>query len=117
IGGKGGVGSSMVAHNVAWAIGGDLANEVVIADLDLAFGTAGLDFNQDPAQGIADAVNSPERLDDVLLDRLLSRCSERLSVLAAPATLDRTYDFGETAFDQVIEVAQAGVPSLVLDLP
>ena len=41
VGGKGGVGSSMVAHNVAWAIARDFKNDVVVADLDLAFGTAG----------------------------------------------------------------------------
>ena len=49
---------------------------MVIADLDLPFGTAGLDFNQDPIQGIADALATPDRLDEVLLDRLLSRCSD-----------------------------------------
>ncbi|HVZ15028.1 MAG TPA: CpaE family protein [Bauldia sp.] len=117
IGAKGGVGSSMMAHNVGWSIARNFDNDVVVADLDLAFGTAGLDFNQDPAQGIAEAVNAPDRLDDNFLDRLLARCSEHLSLLAAPATLDRTYDFNETAFEHVIDVAQAGVPTLILDLP
>jgi pilus assembly protein CpaE len=117
VGGKGGVGSSMVAHNVAWAIARNFESNVVIADLDLAFGTAGLDFNQDPTQGIADAVNAPDRIDDTFLDRLLARCSDHLSLLAAPATLDRTYDFGESAFEQLIDITQSGVPAVVLDLP
>jgi pilus assembly protein CpaE len=117
IGAKGGVGSSMVAHNVAWSVARNFENDVVVADLDLAFGTAGLDFNQDPAQGIAEAVNAPDRLDDNFLDRLLARCSDHLSLLAAPATLDRTYDFAEGAFEHIIDVAQAGVPAVVLDLP
>ena len=117
VGGKGGVGSSTVAHNVGWAIARTFDSDVVIADLDLAFGTAGLDFNQDPTQGIAEAVNAPDRLDDNFLDRLLAKASDHLSLLAAPATLDRTYDFGETAFEQVIDVAQAGVPGVILDLP
>ncbi len=117
IGGKGGVGSSMVAHNVAWAIAKNFGNDVVLADLDLAFGTAGLDFNQDPTQGIADAVNAPSRVDETFLDRLLARCSDNLSLLAAPATLDRTYDFDESAFESVIDIAQASVPTVVLDLP
>jgi pilus assembly protein CpaE len=117
IGAKGGVGSSMIAHNVAWAISRNFESDVVIADLDLPFGTAGLDFNQDPTKGIAEAVNAPERLDDVFLDRLLARCSDHLSLLAAPATLDRTYDFAEDAFVQVIDVAQAGVPVVIIDLP
>ncbi|HVY19635.1 MAG TPA: CpaE family protein [Bauldia sp.] len=117
IGAKGGVGSSMVAHNVAWSIARSFENDVVVADLDLAFGTAGLDFNQDPAQGIAEAVNAPDRLDDNFLDRLLARCSDHLSLLAAPATLDRTYDFSESAFEHVIDVAQSGVPTVILDIP
>jgi pilus assembly protein CpaE len=117
IGAKGGVGSSMVAHNVGWSIARNFENDVVVADLDLAFGTAGLDFNQDPAQGIAEAVNAPERLDDNFLDRLLARCSDHLSLLAAPATLDRTYDFAEGAFEHVIDVAQSGVPTVILDIP
>jgi pilus assembly protein CpaE len=117
IGTKGGVGSSTIAHNVAWSIARNLATDVVIADLDLAFGTAGLDFNQDPTQGIAEAVGAPDRLDDNFLERLLARCSDNLSLLAAPATLDRTYDFNENAFEGVIEIAQAGVPTVILDLP
>jgi pilus assembly protein CpaE len=117
IGGKGGVGSSMLAHNVAWSIARSFENDVVVADLDLAFGTAGLDFNQDPTQGIAEAVKAPDRLDDNFLDRLLAKCSDHLSLLAAPATLDRTYDFEENAFEQVIDVAQGGVPAVVLDVP
>ena len=117
MGAKGGVGSSMVAHNVAWSVARNFENDVVVADLDLAFGTAGLDFNQDPAQGIAEAVNAPDRLDDNFLDRLLARCSDHLSLLAAPATLDRTYDFAEGAFEHVIDVAQAGVPAVILDMP
>ncbi len=117
VGGKGGTGSSMVAHNVAWAIARNFDSDVVVADFDLAFGTAALDFNQDPTQGIAEAINAPDRLDDNFLDRLLARCSDHLSLLAAPATLDRTYDFQETAFDQVVDVAQGGVPAVVIDLP
>jgi pilus assembly protein CpaE len=62
-------------------------------------------------------VNAPSRVDETFLDRLLARCSENLSLLAAPATLDRTYDFDETAFESVIDIAQASVPTVVLDLP
>jgi pilus assembly protein CpaE len=116
-GAKGGVGASTVAHNLAWSISRGLDLDTVIADLDLGFGTAGLDFNQDPPQGIGDAVFAPDRLDANLVDRLLSRCSEKLSLLAAPATLEKPYDFGETAFDALIDVLRASVPIVVLDVP
>jgi pilus assembly protein CpaE len=117
IGAKGGVGSSTIAHNIAWSMASLFKSEVVVADLDLAFGTANINFDQDPAQGIAEAVFSPERIDDVYLDRLLAQCSEHLSLLAAPSTLERVYDFDQDAFSQIIETAQRSAPLLVLDMP
>jgi pilus assembly protein CpaE len=117
IGAKGGVGSSTIAHNLAWAMSSLFKSEVVVADLDLAFGTANINFDQDPAQGIAEAVFSPERIDEVYLDRLLAQCSEHLSLLAAPSTLDRVYDFDQSAFSQIIDTAQRSVPNVVLDVP
>lgn len=117
VGAKGGVGASTVAHNVAWAIGHDLLLDSVVADLDLAFGTAGLDYNQDPPQGIADAVFSPDRIDSALLDRLLSKCTDHLSLLAAPATLDRVYDFSADAFDSTLDVLRSAIPLVLLDIP
>lgn len=117
IGAKGGVGSSTIAHNVAWAMSTLFNSEVVVADLDLAFGTANINFDQDPAQGIAEAVFSPERIDEVYLDRLLAQCSEHLSLLSAPSTLERVYDFDADAFTQIIDTAQRSAPLLVLDVP
>jgi pilus assembly protein CpaE len=117
VGAKGGVGASTISHNVAWAIARDLAMDSVVADLDLAFGTAGLDYNQDPPQGIADAVFSPDRVDTAFIDRLLSKCTDHLSLLAAPATLDKVYDFGTDAFDSIFDTLRTSMPCIVLDVP
>ena len=117
IGAKGGVGSSTMSHNIAWTMSTLFSSEVVVADLDLPFGTANINFDQDPAQGIAEAVYSPERIDEVYLDRLLAQCAERLSLLAAPSTLDRVYDFDVDAFARIIDTAQRSAPLVVLDVP
>jgi pilus assembly protein CpaE len=117
VGAKGGVGASTVAHNIAWTMARDLSLDSVVTDLDLAFGTAGLDYNQDPPQGIADAVFSPDRIDTAFIDRLLSKCTDHLSLLAAPATLERVYDFGADAFDSIFDSLRATMPCIVLDLP
>ncbi len=116
-GAKGGVGASTLAHNVAWSISRSFDIATSIVDLDLPYGTAGLDFNQDPPQGVAEAVFAPDRLDANLVDRLLSKCTEKLSILAAPAVLERAYDFGETAFDGLLDILRATVPVVVLDVP
>ena len=117
IGAKGGVGSSTICHNVAWTLSEVLKSNVTIADLDMAFGTTGLDFNQDPVQGIAEALAAPERLDDQLLDRLLTKCSEHLSIFAAPVVLDRDYEISPEACDVVIDVVRQNVPYVAIDLP
>jgi pilus assembly protein CpaE len=117
VGAKGGSGSSTVCHNTAFAIATALKSDVVIADFDLPFGTAGLDFNQDPLQGIADALASPERLDEMVLDRLLSRCSDHLSLFAAPGTLDRPYDLEPASCDTVLDVVRENVPWIAVDVP
>src|SRR5277367_4707208 len=117
VGAKGGVGASTIAHNIAFSISHDLMLDSVVTDLDLAFGTAGLDFNQDPPQGIAEAVFSPDRIDTAFVDRLLAKCTDHLSLLAAPATLDRVYDFGADAFESIFDSLRATVPCVVLDVP
>src|SRR3954453_16458754 len=117
VGAKGGVGASTVAHNVAWAISRDLALDSVVIDLDLAFGTASLDYNQDPVQGIANAVFSPDRLDTTTVERLLAKCSDRLSLLASPASLERVYDLGAEAFDSIFDTLRMTTPCIILDVP
>ena len=90
---------------------------MVIADFDLPFGTAGLDFNQEPPHGIADALASPHRFDVLKLDRLLSRCSDFLSLFAAPGTLDRPYDLDAGSCETVIDVVRDSAPWIALDVP
>lgn len=114
---KGGCGASTVAHNAAWSLAREYQTDTVVADLDLPFGTAGLDYNQDPLQGVYEAISAPERLDETFLDRILSKCSEHLSLLAAPASLERTYDYNESAFESLVDTMRGSTPSIVLDVP
>jgi pilus assembly protein CpaE len=116
-GARGGAGASTIAHNVAWHVAEGLKINTAIIDLDLPFGTAGLNFNEDPGQGVADALVAPERLDDVLLDRLLIKCGEHLSLFAAPALLDRDYEVDNAAYESVIDQVRGSVPCVVVDMP
>ena len=114
---KGGAGSSTVAHNVAWAVSQHLRQDTLILDLDLPFGTVGLNFNQDPPHGIADAVGASAKVDPTMLDRLMTKAANHMNLLTAPAMLDKTYDFAERDFEQVTELAQKTMPVVVMDIP
>lgn len=114
---KGGAGGSTVSHNVAWAASQHLRQDVLILDTDFAFGTAGLNFNQDPPHGLADAVEANQKMDQVMLDRLMSKAANHINLLTAPVMLDRTFDFEERAFEQAIELSQKTSPVVIIDLP
>lgn len=117
VGARGGSGSSSVAHNTAYAMSERVGANTVIVDYDLPFGTAGLDFNQDPLSGVADALSQPDRLDATLLDRMMVRCTDKLSLFAAPATLDTDWEITPDAFEEVTTQIRSTAPFVVLDLP
>jgi pilus assembly protein CpaE len=117
MGTRGGVGSSTLCHNIGWCIAEEFQINTTIVDLDLAFGTMGLNFNDEPGQSVADALATPERLDDVLLERILLKRGDHLSLFAAPAVLDREYDFGLEAYESVLDVVRQSSPCVLVDLP
>jgi pilus assembly protein CpaE len=114
---RGGAGASTLSHNIAWYIAEQLAINTVLVDLDLPFGTASLNFDEEPGQGVADALAAPERLDEVLLERVLQKVGERLSLFSAPAVLEREYETNPESFTAVIDAVRAIAPCVVLDLP
>jgi len=117
IGARGGAGSSTIAHNVGWCIAEELHINTTIVDFDLPFGTLGLDFNDEAGQGIAEALSAPERLDDMLLDRLLIKRGEHLSLFTAPAVLERDYDAAPEAYEAVIDAVRRSTPCVIIDMP
>jgi pilus assembly protein CpaE len=117
IGARGGIGASTIAHNIAWSIAERQESSATLLDLDLSFGTAALDFNQDPPQSIADALMAPDRVDDVFLERVTTKQTQRLQMLTAPATLEREFELDPQSYEMVIERVRRTSPFVVLDLP
>lgn len=117
IGARGGVGASSLAHNVAWAIAEQQRVNVSLVDLDLPFGTAALDFNEDPAQSISDALVAADKVDTMFLDRVISRPTERLQLFSAPAKLERTLEIDPESVSLVLDKIRRTGPHIILDLP
>ncbi len=117
VGAKGGVGSSTLAHNFAWQMSNRYGVDTVITDLDLAFGTAGLNFNQDSSSGILDALGQPDRIDSTLLDRMLTKLGDKLSLLSGPGGVDRDVNIEAHAVETILSALRQSVPSVVVDVP
>jgi pilus assembly protein CpaE len=117
IGARGGVGASTLCHNVAWCIAEELHINTTMVDLDLPFGTVGLDFNDEAGQTVADALTAPERLDEVLLERVLVKRGDYLSLFTSPATIERDFQMGVEAYEAVIDSVRQVTPCVIIDLP
>lgn len=117
IGARGGVGSSILAQNVGLMLSRQMKVNVALADMDMPFGTAGLNLDVNEGFGVADAIQDIARLDEVLFERLLTRHSERFNLLSAPAALERPYDIRVEAATTLLDVARSSVPMMILDMP
>jgi pilus assembly protein CpaE len=117
VGSKGGVGSSTIAHNVAYGLSDRFKMDTVITDLDLAFGTAGLNFNQDSGGAIIDALGQPDRIDATLVDRLLTKLGDKLSLLNGPGSIEREFSIESQAVETVLNVVRHTVPCVIVDVP
>jgi len=109
--GKGGVGKSIIASNLAIGLGMETGARVALVDLDLQFGDIGVLLNLDHGRSITDladatAANDPEFVQDVLasgpegVQVLLAPISPELADLVTAdhlrtimQELQRTYDF------------------------
>jgi pilus assembly protein CpaE len=94
---RGGVGCSTLAANLAWVIGAQMRRHTVLLDSDLHTGTAALTLNVQPTTGLRTALEAPDRVDQLLIERAAQPAAERLHVLAAAEPLNGTAEYAEGA--------------------
>lgn len=114
---RGGVGSSVLAHNV----GNELANlydeDVIIVDLDIPFGTAALSYNVQPQQTVADALSQAGSIDEALLMRYLESGGKNVSLLCAPGHLNSGVEINTNSLEMVLNVVKQMASYVILDVP
>ncbi|NQV84530.1 MAG: AAA family ATPase [Rhodospirillales bacterium] len=114
----GGVGSSVVAHNVAHGLSEMYDEQVIVMDLDIPFGTAALNYNIQPRQTIIEALSNSASLDAVMVNQFLMGFEEtKLSLLASPASLGTGIEMSSGQLDTVLRVIKPMAGFIVLDIP
>lgn len=117
VGARGGVGSSSLAQNAAWQLAEMISDDVIYIDFDIAFGTAGLAYNTDSKQTVAEALASPERVDPVLIERFLVKYGDHLKLLLSPADLRPEFPIEIEAVEKVLDIARQMAPFVIADVP
>jgi len=117
-GAKGGVGASTISHNLAWILAEHMGYETALIDLDETWGTTGIDFAYDTAQGLEEALSQADRLDEALLDKIMVRHTKKLSILPTAASLGNGNAFDSPeVFEKVINGVRAISPFSLFDMP
>lgn len=114
---RGGVGSSVLAHNVASELAHLYDEDVIIVDLDIPFGTAALGYNLQPSQTIADAIAQAGSIDETLLMRYLESGGKNVSILCAPGNLNSGIEITPQALESVLNIVKQMASYVVLDIP
>jgi pilus assembly protein CpaE len=117
IGTKGGCGSSVIAHNAAFALTRIADCDATVLDLDMPFGCGDLNFNIETANGMRNLLAEPERIDEAFLHRFTCKYDDRLHLLAAPAVLDGGAHIDPEKLAVAVEAVKRHSRYVVLDLP
>lgn len=117
IGARGGVGSSAVAANTAYALGQMFKEGVILIDLDLSFGTAAISLNMQQSLSITDALSQPDRLDNVLIERFLMKYDDQMRVIPSPSSVAGPLDISVEAFEVLMKLVRPMASFVVLDMP
>jgi pilus assembly protein CpaE len=112
--GKGGVGKSTVAANLAVTLAGGGAR-VCLVDLDLQFGDIGILLQLVPEHSITDAVAMAGRLDTDALRSLITPYRPGLDVLLAPAGPAEGDHVSREVVREVLTVARSAYDFIVVD--
>ncbi len=114
---KGGCGKTTLSTNLAAALADGGRRNVVLVDLDLAFGDVAIALVQYPAHTIADAVALTESLDAAAVTALLTQHSPGLQTLAAPLEPGAADSIPASLVVRILELLKSQFDYVVVDTP
>lgn len=114
---RGGVGSSVLAHNVASELARLYDEDVILVDLDIPYGTAALSYNLQPSQTVADAIAQAGSIDETMLVRYMEAGGKNVSLLCAPGNLNSGIEITPHALEAVLNIIKQMASYIVLDIP
>lgn len=117
VGAKGGVGATTIAANMAWYLGVIAKRHTVFVEADLYLGSGALLLGGKPGPGLRMALETPDRIDPVFVERAAQTVSGRLSILAGEEKLTDTLKYAPGAAQRLIEALRLHYNYIILNVP
>ncbi len=114
---RGGVGASTIAVNLAWHFGKRARRHTVLLDADLYRGSCALLLNAKPGPGLRTALQTPERIDELFVERSAQPVTDRLHVLAGEENFAEPVDCEPGAAGRLIDTLRRRYNFVLVDAP
>ena len=116
-GAAGGVGATTIATGLAWLIGGEIRRHTILLDADLQRGSAALASNAPPSTGLRNALDTPDRIDPLLIERAAQPSIGRLHVLGAEEPLTEPWEYHPGGGRALLNALRQRYNLVVADIP
>lgn len=116
IGMRGGVGSTLIATNLAYIFSQEKAKRVALVDWDFHFGNVAMMLDMKPSLGFKEALETPQRIDALFMDRILMKYSDRLSVLCGEEDLSNKTIINEESFNAMAPIMRNQFHYIIADI-
>lgn len=117
LGTRGGVGTSTIALNLAGMIADLSKKEVALVDIDPQEGSIALMLDIEPAKGFREALEKPDRIDSLFIDRVMVKPVKHLSILSSEEPLYDLIHIHEQTAALLIKELRMKYDIVILDLP
>ena len=116
-GARGGTGASTIAANLAWHFGVEARRHTVLMDADLHRGTAAMQIGARTGPGLRTALEAPERIDELFVERAAQTVDKRLHVLAGEEKLTDSIAYSPNAAARLLDALRKRYNFVVIDVP
>lgn len=114
---RGGVGATTLAVNLAWNFGVLMRRHTVLLDPDIQLGSAAFLLNVQPGPGLRLALETPERLDALLAERMAQPAADRLHVLAGEEAIGIQPNAAPGAARVLMDALRSRYNFIIADVP
>jgi pilus assembly protein CpaE len=117
MGARGGVGATTIAGNLAWLLGVTAKRHTVFLEADIHMGSGALLLGAKTGPGLRMALETPDRIDPLFVERAATPVAERLHVLASEEKLTEPLNYAPGAARRLIEALRVRYNFIILDAP
>jgi pilus assembly protein CpaE len=113
----GGAGATTLAANLAWHLATEDKRHTVLLDANLYTGTAAMLLGAKTGGGLRLALETPERVDGLFMERIAQPAADRLAVIAGEEKLTDRITVAQGAVQRLLQGLRQRYNYVVVDVP